>query len=84
MIPDPATLRAVCVCGEHLWARRQGAWTLRAAILRLDEDGGMTARCPACKSEVAVPFLALCGPAPVPIAPTPPPGRIHVRRRIAS
>ncbi len=81
---DPEAMRATCACGEELWARRLGAWTLRAAILRWHEDGSMTAKCPTCKADVSVPFLTLQTPAPPSVIPALPIRRIGIRRRIAT
>ena len=84
--PDPATLAARCpACGEELWRERAGQWTLRAAILKLDGDGHLVAKCPQarCRGEVQVPWLALQVP-PQLQPPTAPAGRrrIAIRRQV--
>lgn len=64
---DLGSLRCVCPrCGEQLWAERAGEWTLRAAMLKVDPDGRVKARCPAsgCSKIVDVTFLSLKGGKP--------------------
>ena len=53
-----AELSATCPgCGEAMYRRRRGEWTLACRILRFADDGAVTAKCDRCGGDAPVTFL---------------------------
>lgn len=46
-------------CGEALYRKRRGEWSLVAKILTFSDDGAVTAKCERCGDPVPVPFLMI-------------------------
>ena len=60
-VADLSAFKIRCpACGYDMWAVRAGQWTLKTAIIRVD-DGVFIARCPEgrCKGEAVVPMVLL-------------------------
>ena len=51
-------------CGSDLWARRAGEWTLKQRIVKVDDEGGVRAKCD-CGHEVSIPWLTVSAPPPI-------------------
>ena len=66
---QPEDFAARCPqCGEDMWAKRGGQWTLKTAILKLSDSGRLIARCAqqGCRGQVLVPWLMVHGSPPAP------------------
>lgn len=71
---DPGSLRCSCPdCGTDLWDRRAGEWTLANRIMKVGDDGAVSARCPKGCGDVAVPFMQV-------VTPPDPPKEVPVRK----
>lgn len=75
MTPEPSALQLHCRCGKEMWSFSDGEWVLLLRVLIVRSDRGLDARCPACRTRVPVPFLALVAPR---VAEDPP----QTRRRV--
>jgi hypothetical protein len=80
MQTDPLKLRCPR-CGAPISGVRAGQLTLASAMLRVEDDGSLSLRCPGarCSEVIPAPFLALTLPEP---PPAPPQRRVRLAVRV--